>query len=331
MALIGAPKRHLFDESRRRLGLLAGLADGPDLVADLSIVPHAGRIHLWKAIRNETPFVAASLPIYSVESRAGRIDDRELLDIATEQIEGGIGLITIHPTPSIDLVRLAEARLVPCTSRGGGLVIRDLASRNWKGDNAYMRILPDLIRLARGSGVVLSLGASFRSANIVDSYDEAQRSEIELQLKLGAQITSEGVGVVIESPGHARPADIHRIAGHLKRGSFPVMPLGPIPTDCAIGQDHVAAAIGATLLGLEGCAQILAAVTREEHTGGVPTAESTVEAIQAARVAAHVIDLHMNQDDRLDRIIAGRRALHHTCIADKLTSGCSRCADKCPL
>src|SRR5262249_43411488 len=33
------------------------------------------------------------------------------------------------------------------------------------------------------------------------------------------------------------------------------------------------------------------------------------EAIQAARVAAHVIDLHMNHDNRLDRIIAEGRAL----------------------
>jgi phosphomethylpyrimidine synthase len=331
MALVGAQKSQLFDQSRRRLESLAGMADGPDIVADLSIVPRTERTGLWKAIREETPFVAASLPIYSARSRRGRIDDRELLEIATEQIEGGVGLLTIHPTPSIDLVRLAESRLVPCTSRGGGLVIRDLAARGWNGENVYLRILPDLIRLARGAGVVLSLGASFRSANIIDSYDEVQRSEIDHQLKLGAQLSSEGVGVVIESPGHARPADIRRIAAHLRRGRFPVMPLGPIPTDRAIGRDHVAAAIGATLLGMEGCAQILAAVTREEHTGGVPTLESTLEAIEATRVAAQVIDLHMLRDDRPDRIIAERRARDHTCIADKGTPGCSRCGDKCPL
>lgn len=46
------------------------------------------------------------------------------------------------------------------------------------------------------------------------------------------------------------------------------MPLGPIPTDIAIGMDHIAAAIGATIMGIEGCANIISTVTREEHTGG---------------------------------------------------------------
>lgn len=27
------------------------------------------------------------------------------------------------------------------------------------------------------------------------------------------------------------------------------MPLGPIPTDCAVGMDHIATAIGASLMG----------------------------------------------------------------------------------
>jgi phosphomethylpyrimidine synthase len=331
MALVGASHGRSFDESRRRVEILSKMPDGPDILGDLSILPHSQARHLWKVIRDQTPFVAASLPVYSVTSRKGKIDHRELRDVAVEQIESGVGLVTIHPTPTVELVRLAEKRLVPWTSRGGGLVIKDLAARNWRGENAYLRILPEIIDAARHFGTILSLGASFRSASIIDSYDEAQKAEIEAQLDLAAQITSEGVGVIVESPGHARPADIRRVAAHLRKAPYPIMPLGPMPTDSAIGQDHVAAAIGATLFGLEGCAQILAAVTREEHTGGVPSLDSTIEAIQAARVAAHVIDLDTLGDDRSDRLIATQRAMHHTCIAGKETPGCSRCSDKCPL
>lgn len=109
------------------------------------------------------------------------------------------------------------------------------------------------------------------------------------------------------------------------------MPLGPIPTDAAIGFDHVAAAIGATLMGMAGAAHILAAVTREEHTGGIPSLDSTLEAVRAARVAAHIIDIHCNDNTEVDARIAAQRAEHRTCVAGKQSSGCSRCERTCPL
>ncbi|MOA47559.1 Phosphomethylpyrimidine synthase [compost metagenome] len=109
------------------------------------------------------------------------------------------------------------------------------------------------------------------------------------------------------------------------------MPLGPIPTDTAVGQDHISSAIGATLLGLERCAHILAAVTREEHTGGIPTVESTLEAVAAAKVAAHIIDLELLGEDQRDREIALARSQARTCLAMKKSHGCDRCARTCPL
>jgi phosphomethylpyrimidine synthase len=109
------------------------------------------------------------------------------------------------------------------------------------------------------------------------------------------------------------------------------MPLGPIPTDAAIGEDHVAAAIGATLFGLQGCGNILAAVTREEHTGGIPSVKSTLEAVRASRVAAHIIDLALLEDVATDSRIAGERANSRTCVVGKRSRGCSRCGKACPL
>jgi phosphomethylpyrimidine synthase len=95
--------------------------------------------------------------------------------------------------------------------------------------------------------------------------------------------------------------------------------------------DHIASAIGATLLGLEGCANILAAVTREEHTGKIPSLDSTIEAVMAARIAAHVIDLQILDDDAADYKIASTRAKNRTCILSKEARGCDRCVHTCPL
>ena len=45
------------------------------------------------------------------------------------------------------------------------------------------------------------------------------------------------------------------------------MPLGPLATDDAIGMDHVNNAIGAAFAAYWGCAHVINAVTRQEHTG----------------------------------------------------------------
>jgi phosphomethylpyrimidine synthase len=332
MGLVGASHARQIEEQARKIRTLSDLPHGPEIIGDLSLITPDDGLPLWRRVLRETSAAAACLPVYTVaRTGEGRIDPSELLDVAIEQMEGGVGLLTIHPTPSREIQELASRRLVPCTSRGGGLVIADAESRGWKEDNAYLQILPQLTAHARRNGTVLSLGASYRSANIFDSGDAAQVAEIGTQAQLAREIGSQGVGVIIESPGHARPKDIKRLGALLRAAGVPIMPLGPIPTDTAIGQDHISSAIGATLLGLEGCAHILAAVTREEHTGGIPSLESTIEAVAAARVAAHVIDLDQLDADELDLAVANARSSRRTCVVGKSSRGCERCAKACPL
>lgn len=327
MALIGSSSRSDLKLESEKVDALADLPARPDVVSDLSIV--VSEEPLWTRVV-AAGFGAATLPIYTARSLNGRIDHRELLDIACQHISSGVGLLTVHPTPTAELVRLARTRSIPCTSRGGGLVINDLRSRA-DDENVYLKILPDLISVAKHHGAVLSIGASFRSGTIFDSLDAAQTAEIAFQIKLANQISKSGVGVIIESPGHARPASILRCAELLAGTDFPIMPLGPLPTDAAVGLDHIAAAIGATLMGMNRAAHILAAVTREEHTGGVPSIASTLEAVQCAQVAAHVIDLHLYGDDAVDARTSQIRADAKTCVSGKQTAGCSRCGSKCPL
>lgn len=331
MALVGMSHPRNYAGQVKKIRALSDLSNGPDIISDLSIVKSGSELPLWKIVVKDTSKVAGCLPIYTATVRKGCIDASELLDISIEQMEGGVGLLTIHPTPSRLIQQFAERRLVPCTSRGGGLVIADAENRGWREENVYLKILHDLIHHAKKNRTVLSLGASYRSANIFDSCDAAQQAEIECQITLAKEISSEGVGVIIESPGHSRPRDIKKLAALLRPAGFPIMPLGPIPTDTAIGMDHVSSAIGATLLGLEGCAQIIAAVTREEHTGGVPSIDSTIEAVMTARIAAHVIDLHILNYEAEDLAVAQARAINRTCVFGKVARGCDRCVRACPL
>ncbi|MFB6449098.1 phosphomethylpyrimidine synthase ThiC [Bradyrhizobium tunisiense] len=327
MALIGAT--HTRDAARQgeKLDALAAMPYGPDIVADLSLA----LLHppIWQRALT-MGFATSSLPIYTVRRQEGRVDPAELLEKAVEQLEGGVGLLTIHPTARQDIIDLAKRRLVPWTSRGGGIVMSDLFARNLT-ENVYLKILPDIACFAKKHGAVISIGASFRSANIFDSLDLAQWAEVEFQIQLADMLRAEGCGVIIESPGHARPSQIIQISQRLAAAGHPVMPLGPIPTDAAAGEDHISAAIGATLMGIAGAAHILAAVTREEHTGGVPSVTSTIEAVRAARVAAHVIDIDRLGDVSADELAVRRRVEARTCVEGRIRRGCDRCADVCPL
>lgn len=326
MALIGSTSRADERLEASKIEALAKHVTPPDLVADLSL--RRSPFPIWQRLLR-AGFPAVTLPIYLTHSENGKIDPGELLDIATEQIESGVGMITIHPTARMDLISLSQRRGTPWTSRGGGLVIRDLM--HGRSQNVYLTILPSLSAAARAHGVTISLGATFRSAAIVDADDDAQRAEIAFQTELAIGLKLDGCSVVIEGPGHASPTAIKKVAARMRKGGCPIMPLGPIPTDRATGQDHVSSAIGATLMGLEDAAHILAAVTRNEHTGGVPQISSTLEAVDAARIAAHVVDLARFGTSAEEVAVATQRAARRTCVLSRTRRGCSRCGNACPL
>ncbi len=216
-------------------------------------------------------------------------------------MEAGVGLVTIHPTPTLELYRLSQQRMIPFTSRGGGLVIKDIIRSGRKKGNVYIDILEHIVIAAKRTNTVISIGASFRPGCIYDSMDEVHISEIRQQLKIYNKLKDMGVGVIIEGPGHCRPRDIIKYTKLIRRSNAPIMTLGPMAIDSAVGQDHITGTIGATLLGLKGCANILATVTREEHTGGIPSLRSLIEAIKAYKVVCSIIDLEVLSDDIKER------------------------------
>lgn len=305
-------------------------SERPDIISDLSL--ENSKTSLYKEILNGYPdYIVSTLPIYQCKTKVGFIDDQELLAITQEQIECGVSFITIHPTVNYSIMQLAQKRMVPWTSRGGVMVMKDLSARNFLVDNIYLRILDNIITSALKANVAISIGASFRSANIFDSLDECQLEEFKLQKEIADYIHERGVDVIIEGPGHSSPKQLKRIAKHYKAMGYPIMPLGPIPTDVALGQDHISSAIGATILGMLNCVDIVTAVTREEHTGKIPTTESSIEAIKASKVAAHIINMNKLEDYKEDQEIVNHRIKYQTCIYGKKNSGCSRCSHVCPL
>lgn len=99
---------------------------------------------------------------------------------------------------------------------------------------------------------------------------------------------------------------------------------------CALDQDDMAACMGAVLMGTNDCADILSIVTREEHSGGVPTIESTLSAIRKYAVAKHIIDIYKLNDTKMDDEISFLRSQKSSCLIEG-EEDCIRCGKLCPL
>lgn len=299
-----------------------------DIIGDVGMCYTKSHYSIWEKVLDETPFAAATVPVYQCY-KDGSIDLTHMLELIHEQAERGVSIITIHPTASHLLHEMTSSRIIPCTSRGGAMVYRDMCSSGAK-ENVIMKAIDDIALFARKYGTVLSIGSTYRSGSTIDSFDEVYRMELSLQLEISEHLQKIGVSTIIETPGHADILAIESICKMLSGREEPIMPLGPIPTDIAFYYDDLAACIGAVLMGSKGFADILTIVTREEHSGGIPSLESLCEAIQKYKVAAHIIDMSKIGDKDRDYDISNRRRKAKSCTAQNGIN-CSRCSNSCPL
>jgi phosphomethylpyrimidine synthase len=101
----------------------------------------------------------------------------------------------------------------------------------------------------------------------------------------------KGCQVMNEGPGHV---PMHLVHENMARQiewchEAPFYTLGPLTTDIAPGYDHITSAIGAALIGWQGCA-MLCYVTPKEHLG-LPDRNDVREGVVTYKLAAHAADL----------------------------------------
>ena len=323
-----------------KLKYLSELKYAPDTMMDHTYVPVERP--LWKYMVEEFKGPVGTLPHYSTFEVDNGIDKGRLLETIEEMAMGGVSFMTLHPTATISLLEMAKkCRRIPTTSRGGAVVLKDAILNN-RNENIFIDNFADILKLFKKYNLTLSVGTTFRPACINEALDIVQMEEIKEQKKYIDMAKANGVNVIMEGIGHISLNMIPNYCKLINIYNTPLMPLGPMPTDSTIGFDHVTAAIGATVTALNGNVGIINSVTREEHTGNVPSDESIVEGLKAARVVAHSINVaRFPQFREIDNAIAENRANNRSCVikggifADETASeegaGCSRCRYECPL
>ena len=235
-----------------------------------------------------------------------------------------------------------ENRVLGIVSRGGSITAASMLHNDC--ENPFLECFPELLAIARRHGVVLSLGNSARGGCIRDGWGPAQEAELRTNVMLAEAANRAGVGVIIEGAGgHIR---YDRIAPTIRRyrdaSRFPLFVAGPLPTDIALGFDHIAGCAGASAAAAAG-ADYLCAITPTEHLG-LPRPDHVREGLIAFRIAAHVGDtVRLGRDDddlRMARMRAeldrsGQLAMAPDPDSAKRIGGgsgrCTMCGDFCAI
>lgn len=298
----------------------------PDTFMDLSI----GQLDkpFYREIQSRFNQPVGFVPSYLLPIDVN-LSINQAVDIIKRLADDGLSFLTLHLSASIELYRLAlKTRKIPVTSRGGGVVLQQMERTG--GENIWKVCLPEIIDIAKAYDIVISLGTTFRPAGISEACDDVHLKETKEQLKLCRMLQAEGVQVMVENVGHIPIDKLEKHCELLRKFNAPIMPLGPLPTDSAVGVDHIASAVGAAFMGYWGCAYIINCITRSEHSKAKFTIEETLEAIRSAKLAAHIIDVSRGINLEDDEKLFNQRASSQNCLAGK-QGDCNRCNRLCPL
>ncbi len=288
---------------------------GADTIMDLSMGGPLDEIR-ETLMREAEPLPVGTVPTYQAWVEGLRryngltMPSDWFIKIVERQLRQGVDYMTIHAALTRELASRAvrSSRVIPITSRGGALLAAWMLYND--EENPYRQHWDYLLELFAEYDAVISVGDSLRPGAIFDQHDEFQVSELVEAARLVRSAREHGVQVIVEGPGHMT---LDQIAANVKlekqlTGGAPYYVLGPLPTDAAMGYDHIALAIGGALALWAG-ADYLCYVTPAEHLS-LPTPEQVKEGIIAARIAAHAADLakYGSRAARRDAYVSWARA-----------------------
>ncbi len=261
---------------------------GADTVMDLST---GGDLDLIRRrVLAAVKIPVGTVPIYQAEV-AGELTSQGLFDALERQAKDGVDFVTVHVGVNLNsFERLKRShRIMGVVSRGGSLTLKYMSET--AEENPYYAEYDHLLDIAREHDLTLSLGDGLRPGCIDDASDRAKYMEFIMLGELVDRARKAGVQAMVEGPGHVPADEIETSVRAMKyvTDGAPLYLLGPIVTDVAPGYDHITAAIGGTIAGMNG-ADFLCATTPSEHLD-LPTKEDIFEGTIVTRIAAHAADL----------------------------------------
>ena len=266
------------------------LAAGPDAVMDLTTNPEGVALRAdLKEIVGVPLGACLTYDLFSDHRK--KLGRDQFLEEFERGLAPGVDFVLIHAgiNPFLAEMSAKSERIMPTTSRGGGLIARYM--RKHRCDNPLIDYFDGILDICRRYGVVLDLGDIFRPGATADAGDDLKWREIELLAELRKTGLAAGVQILCETGGHI---PLHRISELIPAyknalGGAPLWLAGPMVVDNAITLDSIVNTIGVATAGQHG-GDMFASITQVEHYA-MPTAVDTAEAIRNVRVAITALDL----------------------------------------
>ena len=279
------------DENLELKKLIIAQKYGADTISDLSMGENIDQIR--KNIIKNSQIPITTVPIYQAVVEAKSILDVSeniIFKVIEKQIDDGISSLVIHAAFTLnDLQKMKNKRIMGIVSKGGSFTASIMHHNSI--ENPFLKNFDYILEMLKEKDIVLNLGNAMRSGCVHDLMDEFHLVEIIRNSKLAKQANKEGIQVILESlGGHVNVRDlldwikIHKFISNRR----PLFVSGPLPTDIAVGYDHIAASIGGTFASGFG-ADYLCAITPAEHLR-LPSEEDIKEGLIACKIAAHVGD-----------------------------------------
>ena len=264
---IGANTRADYSKEIDKIQAIKESGDIPDMMMDLSLAKW--ETPLYKVVQEILHIHVGTVLTYVPFTKQYGLQWEQCKEYLIQLSKDGVSFVTIHFTANLELLEMAQERAMPTTSRGGCMVLYDI-KLNGRKKNLFIEHIDEIADIALRYDITISLGVTFRPGNVFDACDKVHIAETLQQLEICKYLKNRGVKVIVENVGHIPIDKLERHAKLLKDFDAPIMPLGPIPTDTSIGQDHISSAIGASFMAYWGAATILNCVTRNEHlTAGI--------------------------------------------------------------
>jgi phosphomethylpyrimidine synthase len=316
---------------------------GADTISDLSMGGDIDAIR--RKIFSVTTLPITTVPVYQavVENGLKEMTSSDILVTLRKQAEAGISSIVVHcvSREMLDGFR-KKNRVLGMVSKGGSITSAFMLIN--RCENPFVEHFDEVLSICRKHDIVLSLGNTARSGCIHDQRDKMQVTEIRQNIVIAYRALESGIQVIIEGcGGHIRSDRIPSYIKYQKRLSpFPLFVAGPLPTDIAIGYDHIAGACGGSTASAAG-GDYLCYITPAEHLG-LPTPGAVKEGLIAFRIAAHIGDTVKYGREAQDKTVAELRAAldregQIRCSMDpkrarELTDGeveCTMCGEFCAI
>ncbi len=316
---------------------------GADTITELSMGGNIAEIR--KAVFENTTLPITTVPIYQTAAEIGleNMTCNDLIKEIKNQAKEGVSSIVLHCVDS-KMVRMLKniKRISGVVSKGGSITIAYMMLN--RCENPFIENFDTILKILKRYDIVLSLGNAMRSGCIHDIRDKVQLEEIKLNIKLAKLANQEGVQVIIEGTGGHVAADriAEQVRFYKRRSVFPLFVSGPLPTDIALGYDHIAGSIGAAIASGAG-ADYLCYITPNEHIG-LPGIEQVKEGLIAFRIASHIGDSIKYGLSERDKKMAERRAmldwegqLKHALYNERAKKiapekgACTMCGDFCAI